>query len=70
MTVPLIFLQIFFVIISYRKISTAIRAIQNPADDQAQYTAIQQYNSVVVGLHNYYRLATHIRNCRKITDTS
>lgn len=42
------------------KISTAIRAIQNPADDQAQYIAIQQYNSVVAGLHNYYRLATHI----------
>ena len=42
------------------KISTAIRAIQNPADDRAQYIAIQQYNSVVAGLHNYYRLATHI----------
>ena len=42
------------------KISAAIRAIQNPADDRAQYIAIQQYNSVVAGLHNYYRLATHI----------
>ena len=42
------------------KISTAIRAIQNPADDRAQYIAIQGYNSVVAGLHNYYRLATHI----------
>ena len=42
------------------KISTAIRAIQNPADDRAQYVAIWKYNSVVAGLHNYYRLATHI----------
>ena len=42
------------------KISTAIRAIQNPADDRSQYIAIQQYNSVVAGLHNYYRLATHV----------
>lgn len=42
------------------KISAAIRAIQNPADNRAQYIAIQQYNSVVAGLHNYYRLATHI----------
>ena len=33
------------------KISAAIRAIQDPADDRAQYTAIQQYNSVVAGLH-------------------
>lgn len=42
------------------KISTAIRAIQNPADNRAQYIAIQKYNSVIAGLHNYYRLATHI----------
>lgn len=42
------------------KISSAIRAIQNPADNRAQYIAIQGYNSVVAGLHNYYRLATHI----------
>lgn len=48
------------VIQAKEKISTAIRAIQNPADDRAQYIAIQQYNSVVAGLHNYYRLATHI----------
>ena len=41
------------------KISAAIRAIQNPADGRAQYTAIQQNNSVVAGPHNYYRLATH-----------
>ena len=42
------------------KISTAIHAIQRPADEQAQYIAIQKYNSVVAGLHNYYRLATHV----------
>lgn len=42
------------------KISAAIKAIQRPADAKTQYIAIQQYNSVVVGLHNYYRLATHV----------
>ena len=42
------------------KISTAIHEIQRPADDRAQYIAIQGYNSVVAGLHNYYRLATHV----------
>ena len=39
------------------KISTAIKAIQTPADSQSQYIAIQQYNSVVAGLH---RLATRV----------
>lgn len=42
------------------KISVAIKAIQKPADSQSQYIAIQRYNSVVAGLHNYYRLATHV----------
>ena len=42
------------------KISAAIKAIQTPADSQSQYIAIQQYNSVVAGLHNYYRLATRV----------
>ena len=42
------------------KISAAIKAIQIPADSQSQYIAIQQYNSVVAGLHNYYRLATRV----------
>lgn len=42
------------------KISTAIRQVQRPFDDKAQYIAIQGYNSVVAGLHNYYRLATHV----------
>ena len=42
------------------KISAAIKAIQTPADSQSQYIAIQQYNSVLAGLHNYYRLATRV----------
>lgn len=35
------------------KISAAIKAIQTPADSRSQYIAIQQYNAVVAGLHNY-----------------
>ena len=42
------------------KISTAIKAIKTPGNSQEQYIAIQQYNSIVVGLHNYYRLATRV----------
>ena len=42
------------------KISAAIKAIQHPSDLKEQYVAIQKYNSVVAGLHNYYRLATHV----------
>ena len=42
------------------KISAAIKAIQTPADSRSQYIAIQQYNAVVAGLHNYYRLATRV----------
>lgn len=42
------------------KISDAIKAIQTSASSQSQYVAIQQYNSVVAGLHNYYRVATRV----------
>ncbi len=40
------------------KISDCIREIKHPKDDNGQYAAVQRYNSVVAGLHNYYRIAT------------
>lgn len=40
------------------KIAAAITEIQNAGSEQAQYSAIQKYNSVVFGLHSYYKIAT------------
>lgn len=42
------------------KLSACVKAMKNPPNEREQYKAILSYNSVVVGLHNYYRLATHV----------
>ena len=42
------------------KIAATIAEIQNAGSENAQYAAIQKYNSVVYGLHNYYRVATKV----------
>lgn len=42
------------------KIADCIKAIKHPKNDKEQYKAIQQYNSTVAGLHNYYRYATNV----------
>ena len=42
------------------KIAAAITGIQNAGSENTQYAAIQKYNSVVYGLHNYYRVATKV----------
>lgn len=42
------------------KISACVKAIKHPPNQREQYKAIQQYNSVVAGLHNYYRFATNV----------
>ena len=42
------------------KIAAAITNIQNAGSEKAQYAAIQKYNSVVFGLHNYFRIATRV----------
>lgn len=41
-----------------KKISDAIVKIQHPENEKKQYEAIQRYNSIVAGLHNYYCIAT------------
>jgi group II intron reverse transcriptase/maturase len=41
-----------------KKISDAIVAIQHPENEKKQYEAIQHYNSIVAGMHNYYCIAT------------
>ena len=43
-----------------KKIAAAITEIQNAGSEQVQYSAIQKYNSVVFGLHSYFKIATRI----------
>ena len=44
-----------------------IKGIQNPANKDEEYKAVQAYNAYVSGVHNYYRYATHIsKDIRKI----
>ncbi|MGN0591634.1 MAG: group II intron reverse transcriptase/maturase, partial [Ruminococcus sp.] len=43
-----------------KEIAAAITEIQRAGSENAQYSAIQKYNSVVYGLHNYYRVATKV----------
>lgn len=42
------------------KITECIKEIKHPKNQREQYKAIQKYNSVVAGLHNYYRIATNV----------
>ena len=37
-----------------------IKAMQHPSDEKAEYQALQKYNSAVIGLQNYYCLATAV----------
>lgn len=45
---------------SKEKIADCIKAVKHPKNDKEQFKAIQQYNSTVAGLHNYYRFATNV----------
>ncbi|MFB0921255.1 MAG: group II intron reverse transcriptase/maturase [Oscillospiraceae bacterium] len=40
------------------QLSECIKAIQHPKSDQDQHRQIFRYNSIVVGMHNYYCVAT------------
>lgn len=35
-----------------------VKAIQHSSDDKAEYAAVNNYNSYVMGIHNYYGMAT------------
>lgn len=50
-----------------RKLIEQIKLIQYPKDNKDRYRMIQNYNSKVMGIHNYYRIATRIcLDCRQI----
>jgi len=40
------------------QLTECIKAIQHPKSDQDQHRQIFRYNSIVVGMHNYYQIAT------------
>ena len=49
------------------KLIEQIKRIQKPESGKDQYKMIQNYNSKVMGIHNYYKIATRICvDCRKI----
>ncbi|MDD3833576.1 MAG: group II intron reverse transcriptase/maturase [Oscillospiraceae bacterium] len=49
------------------KLINQVIKIQNPSEIKESALAINLYNSMVWGIHNYYRYATHISlDCRKI----
>ncbi len=50
-----------------KKLVEQIKRIQKPDSGKEQYKMIQNYNSKVMGIHNYYKIATRIcLDCRKI----
>jgi group II intron reverse transcriptase/maturase len=50
-----------------QKARELIYNIQNPADRNEQFQATYFYNSFVIGVHNYYDMATHVqKDFRKI----
>ncbi len=57
-----------------KKISTKakqlVTEIQKPKDTEAEYKAVATYNAYVIGVHNYYEIATHVsKDFRKIAFT-
>ncbi|HCC35512.1 MAG TPA: group II intron reverse transcriptase/maturase [Ruminococcaceae bacterium] len=49
------------------KLIEQIKRIQRPKDETDKYRMILDYNSKVMGIHNYYKVATRVNlDCRKI----
>jgi len=49
------------------KLIEQIKRIQRPKDEKEKYHMILDYNSKVMGIHNYYKYATRVNlDCRKI----
>lgn len=43
---------------AHEKLTGEIKKLAHSSDDTAQFIQLQKYNSVVAGLHEYYRIAT------------
>lgn len=44
-----------------KKASQTVKLIKKPINDKEEFKHITFYNSYVIGVHNYYRYATHVR---------
>lgn len=44
----------------YRLLKKMILEIQRPANDKEEAKAVNRFNAMVIGMHNYYRIATHV----------
>ena len=44
-----------------KKASQTIKLIEKPRNDKEEFKHVVFYNSYVIGVHNYYRYATHVR---------
>lgn len=44
-----------------KKTSQTVKLIEKPINDKEEFKHITFYNSYVIGVHNYYRYATHVR---------
>lgn len=44
-----------------KKASQTVKLIEKPINDKEEFKHITFYNSYVIGVHNYYRYATHVR---------
>lgn len=42
------------------EIKQHIKEIQNPSNEKEEYKAVNSYNAYVMGIHNYYQIATNI----------
>lgn len=50
-----------------QKLIEQVKSIRKPKDALGEALAINKYNSMVLGIHNYYRIATHISlDCTRI----
>ena len=51
----------------HTEIKQYIKAIQYPANEKDEHKAVLNYNAYVLGIHNYYKIATHVNvDFRKI----
>ena len=50
------------------KLMEQVKKIQHPKDNKEEYRSISLFNSMVIGIHNYYQYATNVNlDCSKIS---
>jgi len=55
------------ILVCKKNLMEAIKKIENPKDSIDEQKAIERFNAKVIGIHNYFSIATHIsRDCDRI----